>query len=511
MPRTHVARTLASTRPLVSGRGSGGTIVTSPAAPVISNIVVDQVTQTSARINFTTDTQCTGLVNYGTTASYGSSTTVDPSAVTVRAHVISGLTANTLYHYRVRATNASAVETVGTDGTFTTLAADGTRPQTATIATYVAPVSGTMPTYLGTYSDTYFGTKVKRISNATTRRHVYASIPAWNADGTLLNLGYAAGGVRAMLNGTTYAQLQGDQSNTGTLFWSNLTATKAWCQNGTNNGYRRLTVNTTTGVVSIAATYAASSITRPGGGVYSAVAVGGVDGGIQGVQDDTDTYVAYTWKASSNDWGIGIMNLSTNTVHAERTMGNSASAISALTDNCGMSHTGAWAWFTFVADGTAVTEGMWLYETDLNTSTRRQASTSQEHCDWALNGSSADRFIYWNGNITSMDPVTGTKTVLLTPVYGGTHISGRATDYPGWVLVSQHEAGFTSPGSGTIFALDIDNPGQAKTYTFNHRTTNVGYAGEVHACPSRDLTRVVFAVNWEADSNVYAFVAGMNP
>lgn len=477
------------------------------AAPVISNVAAADITASSARISWTLDMPATGQVNYGPTASYGSSTTAESSyAYSAHAQAITGLSPSTTYHYRVRSTNIGAQETVSGDFTFTTLASTGTRPETMDPLTYVPLVSGTMPTYLGTYADALYGTTITRVSNSTQRRHVYASIPAWNSDETLLNLGYAAGGVRAMLNGSTYAQLQGDQSNTGTLFWSHLTATKAWCQNGTNNGYRRLTADTGTGVVSVAATFAAASISRPGGGVYSAFAVGGVDGGIQGVQSDDDQYVAFLWKASSNDWGIGVLDLSTDTVFAERTMGNSASSIGALMDNCGMSHTGGWAWFVFVADGSGAAQGMWLYETDLNTTTRVQASTSQEHCDWATTGAGADRFVYWAGNATSMDPATGTKTVLQTPIPGGTHISGRAKDFPGWVLISQHEPGYTNPGGNAIFALSIDNPGEAKVWCHNHRTASVGYAGEVHASPNWDMTRVVFAVNWEGDSNVYAHV-----
>ena len=479
-------------------------------APTISNVAALDVTATSARISWSLDQNATGQVNYGPTASYGSSTTAESSFdFNAHAQAITGLSPSTTYHYRVRSTNISAQETVSGDFTFTTLASTATRPVTVNPLPFIPLVSGTQPTYLGTYNDALHGTVITRVSNANGRRHVYASVPAWNSDGTLLNLGYAAGGVRAMLNGTTYAQLQGDQSNTGTLFWSHLTATKAWCQNGNNNGYRRLSINTTTGVVSVAATFAASSISRPGGGTYSAFAIGGVNGGLQGVQSDDDTYAAFLWKASSNDWGIGIVNLATDTVTTERTMGNSASSIDLLADNCGMSHTGSWAWVTFIADGTGFAQGMWLYERDLNTTSRVQASTSQEHCDWAMTGAGVDRFVYWAGNVTSMNPVTGTKTVLQTPVSGGTHISGRAKDYPGWVLVTPHETGYTTPGALTIFALSIDSPGDAKVWGHTHRTVNAGYAGEVHASPNWDMTKVVYAVNWEADSNVYAYVVSM--
>lgn len=531
MPRDRVTRSAspargrALDRPDVTGRSSGVVVAsggssggstapppeTTPAA-VLSTPVVDQITQTSARINWTTDIVTQGYIEYGATSSYGSQTSLGASA-TLDAQLITGLTANTTYHYRVVVRNALGTVTNGSDGTFTTLAADTTRPTVVTSFTYVPLVSAAQPAYLGTHNDAIFGVNLKRISDTVGRRHIYALIPAWNADGSLLNLGYSTG--RAMLRGSDYTVLQSNQSGTSTLVWYHTDATRGWCQNGANNGLRKLVFNTTTGAITSSTTYAATSITRPGGGVYSEVSFGGINNGIQGIQDDADAYVAFMWRASSGDWGIGVYNLSTNAVHAERTMGNSVSTLAsgALMDNCGMSHTGDWAWFTFTPDGTGTTQGMWLYEADLNTTTRIQASTSQEHCDWATTGAGVDRFVYWNGNITSMDPVTGTKTVLLTPVLGGTHISGRAWGYPGWVLVSQHQGYlYTDPGCGTVFALSIDNPGNAMVYCHQHKTQAAtspsAYAGEVHAVPNKDLTLILMAINWESSGSVYSIVAG---
>src|SRR5688572_12901214 len=76
--------------------------------PTISNINLPITCDTSVLINFNTDIPAHAYIEYGTTTSYGSSTTDD----TVRyykehAVVITGLTASTLYHYRVVATGGS--------------------------------------------------------------------------------------------------------------------------------------------------------------------------------------------------------------------------------------------------------------------------------------------------------------------------------------------------------------------------------------------------------------------
>ncbi|MEY4723788.1 MAG: hypothetical protein RLZZ324_1301, partial [Candidatus Parcubacteria bacterium] len=99
-----------------------GTFVTpKPAAPVISAIAVSLITQTTARVTWTTTAPSSSTVNYGGTVTYGSSAT---SATLVTSHLINltGLTKGASYHFRVRSTDAYAQETVSTDGTFTTVA-----------------------------------------------------------------------------------------------------------------------------------------------------------------------------------------------------------------------------------------------------------------------------------------------------------------------------------------------------------------------------------------------------
>ncbi len=88
--------------------------------PVISNIQSSSITQTTATITWTTDELSNSSVNYGTTTSYGSTTS---NATNVTSHTIglSGLTANTLYHYRVNSTDASNNTATSGDFTFTTL------------------------------------------------------------------------------------------------------------------------------------------------------------------------------------------------------------------------------------------------------------------------------------------------------------------------------------------------------------------------------------------------------
>lgn len=78
---------------------------TDTASPVISNIALSNVTQTSAKITWTTDEPAKYRIDYGTTASYGQ--TASGTALNTSHNVtLSSLVANTTYHYRIIATDS---------------------------------------------------------------------------------------------------------------------------------------------------------------------------------------------------------------------------------------------------------------------------------------------------------------------------------------------------------------------------------------------------------------------
>jgi hypothetical protein len=71
------------------------------SAQVISNVAVTNSTSNSAVITWTTDQPSSSLVSYGVTASYGSSSSLNPQLTTAHSVTLSGLTANTLYNFAV--------------------------------------------------------------------------------------------------------------------------------------------------------------------------------------------------------------------------------------------------------------------------------------------------------------------------------------------------------------------------------------------------------------------------
>jgi inosine-uridine nucleoside N-ribohydrolase len=94
-----------------------------PAAsspPAIGAVSAGSVGTSGATIAWTTDQPADSQVEYGQTTSYGSATPVDSTAVTGHSQQLSGLAANTVYHYRVKSRNAAGQLTTSGDFTFQT-------------------------------------------------------------------------------------------------------------------------------------------------------------------------------------------------------------------------------------------------------------------------------------------------------------------------------------------------------------------------------------------------------
>jgi hypothetical protein len=135
-----------------AGSSSGGDqfFVTAAGAPIATTVTATSVGSSGATLNAMVDAQgssTTVVFEYGLTTSYGNQATAAQNPVTgtgpvAVSAVISGLTENTLYHYRVVASNFGGT-TTGSDTTFTTTAI-GAPIATTTAATSVGPSGATL-------------------------------------------------------------------------------------------------------------------------------------------------------------------------------------------------------------------------------------------------------------------------------------------------------------------------------------------------------------------------------
>jgi len=132
--------------------------------PVISGILASDITQTGATITWTTNEPATNQVEYGLTTSYGSTTNLDENLATSHSVSLSGLTAGTTYHYRVKSEDASGNEAVSGDRVFTTLVSPDTTPPTISQVT-VSSVSDTAVTITWTTDE------------GATSQVVYSTVP----------------------------------------------------------------------------------------------------------------------------------------------------------------------------------------------------------------------------------------------------------------------------------------------------------------------------------------------
>ena len=98
--------------------------------PTISGINSSNVAQSSVTIVWTTSEPATSQVEYGTTASYGSITSLDNNLVTSHSVSLNGLAANTTFHFIAKSKDASGNEATDSNRTFMTLATNTTPPVT---------------------------------------------------------------------------------------------------------------------------------------------------------------------------------------------------------------------------------------------------------------------------------------------------------------------------------------------------------------------------------------------
>src|SRR5439155_7685948 len=116
------------------------------APPVMSSVSAGGLTTSAATITWATDEASDSQVEYGLTSAYGQVTALASALVTSHSLGLSGLSASTVYHYRVKSRDAAGNLAVSADFTFTTVAPPDTTPPTVSITAPAAgsTVSGTV-------------------------------------------------------------------------------------------------------------------------------------------------------------------------------------------------------------------------------------------------------------------------------------------------------------------------------------------------------------------------------
>lgn len=95
--------------------------VEAPKPPLISSApLVSNVTTSSVTIKWSLSEPSTGQIEYGPTTAYGSLSTLESRLLSSHTQVLSGLSAGTVYHFRVISKNAAGAQVVSSDLSFKT-------------------------------------------------------------------------------------------------------------------------------------------------------------------------------------------------------------------------------------------------------------------------------------------------------------------------------------------------------------------------------------------------------
>jgi len=121
-----VTGSFTNTTPGGETDGGGGTDTPDTAAPIISDIVVSEITTTSATISWTTSEAATSNVDYGETSAFELGTESSSSYRTAHSLSLSGLSEATAIYFQIRSSDIEGNEGTSSTQTFTTL--DETAP-----------------------------------------------------------------------------------------------------------------------------------------------------------------------------------------------------------------------------------------------------------------------------------------------------------------------------------------------------------------------------------------------
>jgi hypothetical protein len=130
-----------------------------------------------------------------------------------------------------------------------------------------------------------------------------------------------------------------------------------------------------------------------------------------------------------------------------------------------------------------------------------------EHSDLAVGANGHDMYVSVDfasndGDVIMIDIETGQRTALFPTYHHGgvtsVHISGKAFDRPGWVLVSTYDPRGPKPWwyIDQLFALELRANPRIYQIASHHSDVGNSYFAEPQATTNRDFTKILFNSNW---------------
>lgn len=369
------------------------------------------------------------------------------------------------------------------------------------------------------YTDPAYGTKVWRMTNASTEgtsgavsqalRHDYSRRQAFNADNTKVLIRESDGGIWYIYDATTFTKVNMGGAGGRVPFMAGDDTEPLWHPTDPNilwywgGGLIWYQYSFTTGTSTVLVNFTGRLPWAQAEWVWTkAEGCTSADGrywGLLAMRYDTgsQTNICYgllCWDRQT-DTIVGTLSASA--------FGNS------MPDHVSISPSG-----NYVVPSWAFTPSLGTRAYTRDFSSNRQLRLDSQHSDLAFGPNGEDLLVYADydsgsadaGWIVAVNCANGAVTRLCPIWQSGTdyscHISGKAINRPGWVVVSTYESLVSSPFQPQmrkVFALEL----KASPRMLNIAHTRCaagygGYYGEIQATVNRDFTRVVFASNFNS-------------
>ncbi|MFN8760228.1 MAG: hypothetical protein ACK5XA_15640 [Tagaea sp.] len=379
------------------------------------------------------------------------------------------------------------------------------------------------------YIDPVYGTRAYRMTNYATDvpgatlthlRHEYSRKPVWNVNNTRF-LAQASNGYWHLFDASTFARLPRTNFQ-GALsvmagdcepIWHPTDPTKLWFNSGLIWYEKDVENDSNTILVNFSGRFPFA-------------------GPVENVW----------WKAegrpSANGriWGLMCTEYNeatvTNRIHGLITWDRQTDQIIGSLPSSAFGGTGAFPDHMSTSNSGNYVVPSWAFQQTLGTraytpdfSSYRILHPEAEHTDCCTGPNGEDIFVvtdYQSGQIRAVNMATGAGWDIhpLYPISGysyAVHISGANIDRPGWCLISTYaetaNEGLGSPRHSALrklFAVEL-KPGGRKL-NIAHTRIGVdygGYFGECQASVNRDFTRIAWASNFGAGTNIDSYMIGL--
>jgi hypothetical protein len=360
------------------------------------------------------------------------------------------------------------------------------------------------PEYLTPVKDPTFGTTITRVSDQVAfgstlpeLRHIYAKNQPWNADESyiILNYSYPA----ALLDGRTYQFIRWVRQPYQSV-WSNVNPSYMYGTYANTNQFVRLDI-ANGNAYTVLHTFSE----------YDKIFFGQGEGNLS----INDRYAAlFGLKDGRVD--ILVYDLLNDTVVSRKTQpsGTTLDVGKTAIGDMVMSQSGDYVIGTYSEEGSGDYQGVKLFDRSLNF--LRQLSLSGGfHTDNCFDSSGSEVIVrqdYNSSAIVSVQFSTGKETTILpaSNLNYSIHISCQNIRRPGWAYISEFAGNpvVKKANYNEVFGVKLDVSGTVQRFAHQHHSLNEAYERQPMGVPNHDGRKVLFASDWDNQSDpVYAYIA----